>query len=78
MSETQDGMTPQEQDIWNAGYTKGVETGRGPSGPDQMKVMLMTLLMNDLKQRIKEDPGRAIDKIDKMLSRLSQEARRPQ
>ena len=71
-AETQDGMTPDEQEIWRAGFDEGVEKGRGPSGPDQMKVMLMTLLMNCMKQWIREDPDRAIAEIDKMLARLGQ------
>ncbi len=70
--ETQDGMTPEEQDIWNSGYEAGIKTARGPSGPDQMKVMLMTLLMSSLKQWIKEDPDKAVAEIDKTLSRLPQ------
>lgn len=67
---SQDVMTPEERNIWRTGFDEGVKEERGSSGPNQMKVMLMTLLMNNLKKWIKEDPDRAIAKIDKMLARL--------
>lgn len=70
--ETQDGMTPEEGEIWRAGFDEGVQQGRGPGGRNQMKVMLLTLLMSSLKTWIREDPDRAIAEIDKMLARLDQ------